>query len=112
MEFKEFTNQNGVSYLKDYLDTLETKDRIKILDKLILYEKLSFLQLSKDGKLKHLEGKLYEMRVRVGNAQYRFLGTTHEGDFWIVHCFLKKSDRIKKKDKEIGMSRINQLLIK
>jgi phage-related protein len=110
MKFEQFKNQKNESYLKKYLSDFDAKTQKKIADKLSNYEKRSFFQLTRDEIIKHIEDKLYEVRVRIKNGQHRLLGTVCEGCFWIVHCFLKKKNKMKKSDKDIGTSRVDKLL--
>lgn len=73
-------------------------------------------KLSSDGyKLrgKHtrsLGDGLRELRTAFDRNAYRLLYVFHEGEIVILHCFMKKTEKIKKQDLELASDRHKQLV--
>lgn len=58
---------------------------------------------------KPLGGKLFELRI-VDIVHIRFIYTFYSGKIWILHGFVKKSERISKQDIEYAKKQVRMLL--
>ena len=85
-------SEDGECPAKDYLDSLQDKDRGKCLKWMELLEKYGhqlrrpYADFLKDG--------VYELRPRFRNLQHRFLYFYHGKIIVLTHGFLKKSGTV------------------
>lgn len=97
-------------FLKD-----DTYDFIKSLDLRLSVKAFSLLEiLDKTGiylgspKLKKINKEIYELRV-VGKTQVRILCVFKNEEIIILHAFIKKTQKIPKKELEIAIHRLSYL---
>ncbi len=110
MLFETLCDRNGVDHVVKFFETLEDETAEKVLIKLAAFKDVGFAELMRSEHLKKIEGKLFEMRVRIKGDCYRFLGTTRGATFYMTHVIIKKSDKLKRHDIDIAMQRITNLI--
>jgi phage-related protein len=98
----EFYRLPNHSYpVKDFIDSLETKARAKVARTLDLLEEFG-LELGMPFT-RHLEDKLWEIRIRFTNDRHRIIYVSFRGrKFVLLHGFTKKSGAVPKKEIEIA----------
>jgi len=102
-----FEDGDGNVPVEEFLSALTKKKQGKVLQFLTMLEEygptLPFPYSSQ------VEGKLRELRAHYGNEQYRIL---YYGDanqtFVLLHAFIKRSDKLPKRDMNIGLERMKQ----
>ena len=109
MLFESLADSNGVDHVELFIDTLHEETAVKVLKKLSAFEKVRFAELMRAEHIKKIEGKLFEMRIRIKGDCYRFLGTTRGDTFFMTHAIKKKTDKLKRNDIEIALRRIRNL---
>lgn len=67
------------------------------------------LYLLKEGLVKKLNKKLYELKVRVRQATYRVLFTIINSVFWLLVVFKKKSKKAEKRYINLALTRAAQI---
>lgn len=61
--------------------------------------------------VRHLQGKLWELRVRAGGAAYRLFYFFHTGRRIIfLHAFVKKTQKTPRKEIDTAIRRLNDFL--
>lgn len=90
--FRSYTRPNGHNEFKEFILSLPSKDRQKLLSKIILIENKGLLVASKLKLTKKIDINLFEIRSRVSNNIQRVLYFHASGDtFVITHGFTKKN---------------------
>lgn len=107
MQFETQADQGGVDHVKAFLDELDTVIAKKVLTKLEHLSQCTYAQLMRSRHLKKVEGVLYELRVPIGGDTFRFLGSIGEDVLWMVHAIKKKTQKLKRKDIDLALRRIN-----
>lgn len=89
---KFYTDKRGKSPVLEYIDRLQPKEKAKIL------KYIEFLRIN-EGKLeepysKHIEGKIWELRVDFSRNRYRiFYFIFIKKTIILLHAFPKKTKR-------------------
>jgi len=97
--------------VEDFLVGLPEKDRARIAWTINLLEEYG-LQLGLPY-VKHLRGKLWELRIRAGRRAYRIIYFAYVGQRLILlHGFLKKTQKTPRRELEIAERRMADLLIR
>ena len=61
--------------------------------------------------VRHLTGKLWELRISSGRLDYRLLYFAHTGRrFVLLHAFSKKTQKTPRREIEIALRRMAELL--
>jgi len=61
--------------------------------------------------VKHLRGKLWELRVRAGRRAYRIIYFAYVGRrFILLHGFLKKTQKMSRRELEMAERRMSDFL--
>ncbi len=97
--------------VEDFLVSLSEKDRARIAWTINLLEEYG-LQLG-PPYVKHLGGKLWELRIRAGRKTYRIIYFAYVGQrFIILHGFLKKTQKTPRRELEVAERRMADLLFR
>ena len=101
---------NRIRFIRDDIQTLllSFDDAIvsKIINSLELLDELG--EQIRPPRSKKVANNVYELRV-LGNLSVRIFYTFHKENIWVLHAFLKKSQKIPKKELEIVINRLNYL---
>jgi phage-related protein len=104
-----YRDAKGNVPVEDFLVSLPEKDRARIAWTINLLEEYS-LQLS-SPYVKHLRGKLWELRIRAGRSVYRIIYFAYVGQRFILLCgFLKKTQKTPRRELEIAERRMSSFL--
>jgi len=92
-----YTRPTGASPIAKFIEKQSIRDQAIILAE---FDDLEEFGLQPRGsKFKHLEGKLWELRFRGVNKEFRFIYFTFTGKkFVILHGFIKKSPKTPKRE--------------
>lgn len=107
MEFETKFIPESKDYVADFISGLDDEIANKILDKLSDWGQLSQPELARAQHIKKIEGDLWEARVSIKKIQYRFLGYIVGQTFFMVHYIVKKYQKLKRKDINEAIKRIN-----
>ena len=106
-----YRDAKGNVPVEDFLTRLPEKDRARIAWTINLLEEYG-LQLG-SPYVKHLRGKLWELRIRAGRSAYRIIYFAYVGQqFVLLHSFLKKTRKTLKRELEIAERRMADFLIR
>jgi phage-related protein len=106
---ENYIDARGRSPVEEFLNQLPASDRARIDQTIGLLEGFG-LQLGLPY-VKHLEGKLWELRIRAGRKAYRvvYLAFT-ECRFILLHAFLKKTQKVPRKEIAAAKRRLADFL--
>lgn len=99
-------SKQGQQYVEDFFRRLDSKKIAKVMHWLDL--------LSTHGPrlrmphAKKITSTLYELRIR-GKQEIRILYVFDRTTIYLVHAFIKKSQKIPKKELQLAMQRISHL---
>jgi len=98
----KFIKNDTYDFIKSFDDNLTTKifGLLEILDQLGVY--------LGSPKLKKITKKIYELRI-VGKISVRILCTFFGNEIYILHAFIKKSQKIPPKELERAIHRLRYL---
>jgi len=92
---------NNDNQVKDFLEyELTATECLEVLEKMEGYEKFTLLDLIKTEKMEKIEGKLYELRVKIPKLHLRFFGKLFREELVLVYVFKKKSNKIPNREIE------------
>lgn len=77
-------------YYSDFMGKLSTLERSKIMRALLLLESEDKLPYH---YIKYLQNDIYELRVNLGNNEYRLLYIEDNNTIVILNCFKKKTQK-------------------
>jgi phage-related protein len=118
-ELEFWESELGDCPVKDFLEELKRKDNLsherinKKIDKLLGW---GIADLCKIGYLEKIKSEgLYEFKISVSGIEFRFLGKIDIKNPYlrtfltlcVAHAIKKKTNKLKNKDIEIAMSRLN-----
>ena len=107
---ESYIDARGRVPVEDFLDQLPLADRARIVQTVGLLEEFG-LQIG-TPYVKHLQDKLWELRVPVGRNAYRVIYMAYTGRrFILLHAFLKKTQKTPKKELEIAERRLTDFLL-
>jgi len=99
-----------VLFIKDDIQTflLSFNDSVvsKIISSLELLDELG--EQIRPPRSKKIAKNIYELRV-ISSLSVRIFYTFHKENIWILHAFIKKSQRIPSKELKIVINRLNYL---
>lgn len=113
MDVESWPPGEDESVVMDYVSTLPAKTQKKIVRTLGLLEKYGrdFL-LFNTKYLKKLRGyELYEIRIEWEKVCYRILCLIVKTTCWLLHIFVKKSNKTPKREINIAIDRAKKLSI-
>jgi len=98
----KFLKDDTYNFLKSFNDELSTKifGLLEILDELGIH--------LGPPKLKKITKEIYELRI-VGKISIRILCSFFGGEIYILHAFIKKSQKIPLKELETAIHRLTYL---
>ncbi len=102
-------------YVDDFLSLVELQEPLhfeKIIDEIKMVHEYGMCFALKKGLVKRIRGHrepIYEFRVSTYSLEYRFLGTIHDADLYIVHGFVKKEQKTRKKDIDLAKKRLKKV---
>jgi phage-related protein len=103
-----YTTQNGRSPVEEGINDLPVPDQAKVYAYISKLEEMGY-RLGAPF-VKPIEGKLRELRILVAPGQYRVFFFFHHGeDFYLLHGFLKKTQKTPPKEIETAKKRMNQI---
>jgi len=106
---ESYIDPQGCSPIEEFLDRLPTGDRARIDHTIGLLQDFG-LQLGLPY-VKHLEGKLWELRIQAGRKAYRVIYLAFTGQrFILLHAFLKKTQKTPRKEIAIAQRRLGDFL--
>ena len=103
MDRIKFIRDDTYDFLKSLNDDLATK----VFGLLEIFDELG-VNLG-PPKLKKITKEIYELRI-MGKISVRILCSFFEGEIYILHAFVKKSQNIPKKELEKAIYRLRYLL--
>jgi phage-related protein len=106
-----YRDAEGNIPVEDFLVDLPEKDRARIAWTINLLEEYG-LQLGLPY-VKHLRGKLWELRIRAGRKDYRIIYFAYVGQrFIILHGFVKKTQKTPRRELEVAERRMTDFLFR
>jgi phage-related protein len=106
---ENYIDARGHSPVEEFFDQLPANDRARIDQTIGLLEEFG-LQLG-PPYVKHLEGKLWELRVRAGRRSYRVIYFAFtEQRFILLHAFLKKTQKTPRREIATAKRRLADFL--
>lgn len=100
-----YQTEKGKSPVIEWRDGLEEKHKKKVIQIIGYLEDYGF-EL-KEPFVKHIKDKIYELRTRFSNNQFRILYFAFTGKtFVLLHGFTKKTQKIHQKEIEIAEIRM------
>ena len=104
-----YTDERGRAPVEEFFDTVPDKEFASIQRTLGLLEEFG-LQLG-SPHVRHLEGKLWELRVKTRGKAYRILYFAYTGQcFILLHAFLKKTKKTPRAELRIAQARLVDFL--
>ena len=103
-----YTTADGKCPVKEYLDSLGSKDLLKVAFSISIVEDLDVIPAS---YFKYLEDGIYEIRAQRGNNIFRLLGFFYEGSLVILtNGFSKKTRKTPKREISLAKDRRKDFL--
>jgi phage-related protein len=100
---------DGSSPVAEFIEQQSSRNQAKIYAE--FDDLVEFGLMLGGGKLKHLEGKLWELRFKGEALQFRFVYYAHTGrKFVILHGFCKKTQKVPKRELEVARHRLQDYL--
>ena len=100
-----YGSRDGKHSLIHELQSFGTRDYLKIVKAVDLLVEFGFNQAS--DRVKHIDGKLWELRV----DRFRVLYFLHlNGHFVLLRAFMKKTTRTPREEIEIAKARMNEYI--
>ena len=102
-----FQTQRGDFPVKDFIEEQDLTMRSKIaLSILLLKNQGPFL---KQPYIKKLQDKLYELRIS-GTTQIRIFYTIHHSEYYLLHAFIKKTQKTPNRELKIAVDRMRKIV--
>ena len=103
-----YTTGSGRNPVRDFNDSLDTDTAAQIFYDLELLGEYG-LTLGMPH-VRHLEGKLWELRTVFAGNQHRVVFAPVGGGFLLLHAFRKKAQKTLRRDIELAQSRLKDYL--
>ncbi len=104
--------ENGKCPINDFLESLDNKQVEKVFFVLDLIETIDIVPRKFFKKLESTDN-IWEVRVQYGNNIFRLLGFLYGNDLVVLnHAFIKKTQKIPKKEIRIAEQRKKEYLSK
>jgi phage-related protein len=100
-----YETSSGRSPVHEYLKELEKPERARILSVLSLIQEHGF-DVAKIYA-RHLEGKLWELRISSHRLFYSFTG---KDQVMLLHAYKKQGQKIPLHEREVAMQRMKEIL--
>ncbi len=105
MEIIFYTTAAGRNIVLDYLDTLDVALKAAILEALEDIERYGFE--SPGVRFRHLEGKLWEIKIQNQRILYSMAGSNQ---MVLVHAYKKQGQKLPKKERDVALKRMKEVL--
>jgi len=106
---ENYVDSRSRAPVEEFLNPLPPADRARILHTVNMLREFG-LALG-PPYVKHLQGKLWELRIRSGRKAYRVIYFAFTGRrFILLHAFLKKTQKTPKKEMTIADRRLADFL--
>lgn len=100
---------NGQIPVKEFIETLNIKEMAKVARTIDLLEEFG-INLGMPYA-EHVEGGLWELRVRLAKNRYRIIYFLHAGQkFILLHGFVKKTHKLPKKEINVAKQRLRDYI--
>ena len=104
-----YTDPKGRSPVEEFLNSLPSRDRDHVVQFLLLLQERGVRLRA--PYVRHLQGKLWELRVRTRGSAYRIIYFAHTGQrFILLHGFVKKTRRTPRQALETAEQRRTDFL--
>ncbi len=104
-----YRDRRGISPVEEFIRRLPAKHQARIAWTVALLQEYG-LDLALPYA-RHLEGKLWELRIRAGRSAYRIIYFAHIGQrFVLLHAFSKKGQKTPRRELEIARRRLEDYL--
>jgi len=101
---------NRIKFLRDEIQTFllsfDDSTVSKVINSLELLDELG--EQIRPPRSKKVTKNIYELRI-ISNLSVRIFYTFHKENIWILHAFIKKSQKIPSKELEIVFKRLKYL---
>lgn len=105
-----YTTGSGRNPVRDFIDRLDTETAAQILYDLELLADYG-LALGMPH-VRHLEGKIWELRTVFTGNQHRVVFAPVGGGFLLLHAFSKKAQKTLRRDIELAQNRLKDYLVR
>jgi len=106
---ESYHDKRGQSPIDEYLRSLQAKDRARVSRAILLLE--DYGPALRMPHARHLEGKVWELRIDGRPNSYRVLYAGVPGrKFVLLHVLAKKTDKTPKQDIETARRRLTDYL--
>lgn len=104
-----YDRPDGTSPVAEFIEEQSPQNQAKIFGE--LDDMVEFALMDRGNKLRHLEGKLWELRFRGIGHQFRFVYFTYTGRrIVILHSFSKKTRKTPKRELNTAHRRLQDYL--
>ena len=104
-----YTDEQGRAPVEDFFDALPVKDLAKIQRTLELLAEFG-LRLGRPH-VRHVDDKIWELRIRAGGKAYRILYFAYTGRRCVLlHAFSKKTQKTPKGELNVARQRLTRFL--
>ncbi|MBI2123726.1 MAG: type II toxin-antitoxin system RelE/ParE family toxin [Candidatus Wildermuthbacteria bacterium] len=108
MEFYFWKSPTGRSPVEEFLlKELDVQNSKKLLQRLELFKEFPNEHLWRSGDLKKFDNELCYLRIRLNKGFCRIFCTIEGQECVLIHAFLKKSDKIHKKEIKTAKERVH-----
>ena len=107
MEVCNFETENGRDVIADFLDELSAREAAKCIAG-IDWLRTGEIELHPKAR-EHLEGDIWELKVRCAGEQYRFLYTSYEGTVYLLVPIYKKQRKAPRKAIDLAKKRLGEV---
>lgn len=109
MELKFYSTADNKKPALDLIKSLEKADRAKIYGCLESIELLGFD--SPRVEFRHIEGKLWEIKIKTASGGYRIFYVSIQGNILVLlHAYKKQSQKAPDKEIKTAMKRLKEVL--
>lgn len=107
MESKFLSNYRGNLPVKEFIEEQDRSTQTKIARSIRLL--VDYGPFLKPPDIKKLQGKLYELRIP-GKSAVRLLYTTAKGEYYLLHAFKKKTQKMPLRELKTALDRIKEIV--
>jgi len=102
-----FQTTRGNYPVKEFIEEQDKSTQTKIARSIRLL--VDYGPFLKPPDIKKLQGKLYELRIP-GKSAVRLLYTTAKGEYYLLHAFKKKTQKIPLRELKTALDRIKEVV--
>jgi|SRR3989304_6964575 len=110
MEFtiKYYEKENKEKPVEDFISSLDIKMRQKVFSYIVMLKEKGWLPFPYTS---HIEGKIWELRIKYSSNIYRILYFMHTGrQIVLLHGFVKKTQKTPRGEIDIAIKRMNDFI--